>query len=155
MEGNGRPVTEVKRVALVMIHGMVARCNVALRRKDRVANKAAGDGATLPGKLIGIGQVSLATMRETRRAQSKLPALDKGAIDGDGQIGARLSDVGVIQKIIDSGLEGVGIQQPACQPSSDRTGERNLDAELVLLIVLAMKGLIGRVLSVGIGHERP
>ena len=61
-------------------------------------------------------------MPEAGAAEGELPCADKGSVDGDGEIDAGVADVGVVEEVIDTGLEGVGIEVPSM--------EGDLDAEL-------------------------
>jgi len=75
----------------------------------------------------------LAEASQLRRAQGHLPGTDQRSIDGDGEVHIRFAEVGVIQKVIDAVLEVSHIEQPALV--------RNLQAELVLFVSLAGRGV--------------
>ena len=50
--------------------------------------------------------MSLAEVPETRRADGELPGANERAVDGDGVVDAGVTDVGVVEEVVDAGLPG-------------------------------------------------
>ena len=75
--------------------------------------------------------MGLAEAPEAGRAEGELPGANEGAVDGDREVDAGVADVGVVEEVVDAGLEGVGVEDPAA------VGD--LDAELVLFIPFAVE----------------
>ena len=115
---------DVERVALVMIERAESGrgCHVV---------EATGDDAATLGDLVGVGEVKLDTMGNTRRAQRELPCLNHGLGNGEGKEDVGSSDVVVVEKIGDIGFEGIGVENP----SAVRDG----DAELMFLVALTVE----------------
>ena len=91
--------------------------------------------------------MGLAELPEARRAQRQLPGADECAVDGDREVDARVADVGVVEEVVDAGLEGVGVEEPVA--------EGNLHAELVLFVAFAVQRREGRIAGVGKLHDWP
>jgi hypothetical protein len=81
--------------------------------------------------LIGVGEVELADVGDAGAAEGELPGADEGAVDGDWEVDAGVADVGVVEEVVDAGLEGVCVEEPAA------VGD--LDAELVLFVAFAVE----------------
>ena len=109
---------------------MVERGEFETDRRGADGGEATGDVAAAFGDLVGVGEVSLSEVPEARRAQGEFPAADEGSVDGDGEVDAGGSDVGVVEEVVDAGLEGVGVEYPA--------SEGNADAELVLFVAFSV-----------------
>src|SRR6202000_1921279 len=108
----------------------MTRPKPAARRNE--VGQAAVDGAESISGLVGIGQMKLADIPQSGRADRQLIALDQGAINGERQEGVGVADVVVIEEILGQGMEGVEIDGPAV--------DRDAQAELILLVTLSMKG---------------
>ncbi len=121
----------VEGVALIVIDRGVAGFDVALGRGDGDADEAAGDGSALLGDLVGVGEMGLSEVPEARGAEAELPGANEGAVDGDGKVDAGVTDVGVVEEVVDAGLEGVDVEYPATKG--------DLDAELVLFVAFAVE----------------
>ncbi len=128
-----------------MVDGGVVEAGVAGGVADGGADEAAGDVAALFGDLVGVGEVELAEAGDARGAEGELPGADEGSVDGDGEVEAGVADVGVVEEIVDAVLEGVGVEEPAA--------EGDLEAELMLLVALAVEGSEGGVVGVGEGED--
>ena len=128
-----------------MIDGSVVESGVAGGVADGGADEAAGDVAALLGDLVGVGEVGLAEASDAGRAECQLPGADQRAVDGDGEVDAGVADVGVVEEVVDAVLEGTGVEQPAA--------EGNLQAELVLLVALAMQRDEGGAVGIGVGED--
>src|ERR1700733_5809189 len=63
--------------------------------------------------------------------QRHLPALNQRPLHRYRDEDTRFTDIAVIEKIVGSGLESIGVQQPSTQ--------RNLHPKLVLLVALALQ----------------
>src|ERR1700674_4680683 len=70
-----------------------------------------------------------------------LPALNQRSLHRYRDEDARFADIAVIEKIVGTGLESIGVQQPPVQ--------RDLYPKLVLLVALAMQRDKGGVVTVG------
>ena len=78
------------------------------------------------------GEVRLAQVPPTRRAEGELPGTLKRSVDGDWNVDAGVTNVGVVEDVVDPGCGRVGIKEPAAK--------RYLDAELAFFVALAVEG---------------
>ena len=111
----------VERVALVMIERTESG-------REREIGEATCDRAAALGDLVGVGEVKLNPARETGRAQREFPSSNQGLGNGNGEEDVGRSDIVVVQKIGDVGLEVIGVEDP----SAVRDG----DAELMFFVAL-------------------
>src|SRR5664279_3130864 len=137
-----RGKTNIQRIALIVIDGRVSRLNITLRRTDGNADQATRDISALFRYLIRICKVHLAELPQSWRLQSKFPRLNQRAVDRYREVDAGFPDTRMVEEVIHPRLKMVRIQQPSA--------ERNLHAELVFLVVLAMQRNEGGVLAVRI-----
>ena len=129
----------IERVALVMIE----RSEFGRRR---VIGKAAGNGATALGDLVGVGEVDLSAVGKARRAQCEFPGANQGFGNGDGKENVGRSNVVVIEKIGGLGFESIGIEDP----SSVRDG----NTELMFFVALAVERNDGNIVLLDVLQQR-
>src|ERR1700722_12018039 len=103
--GEGQIAADIERVALVVIEG-------APRKIGKIGQTAVDESAR-PRHLIGIGKMKLCAVRNARRAHRKLPAADKGVLNGQREKQIGLANIVVIEKVRSVGAKHVGVENPA------------------------------------------
>jgi hypothetical protein len=83
----------------------------------------------------------LAVVSDSWRFQGELPATDKSAVDGDGKVEAGFPHVAVVEEVSRACPEVGGVEE--------LSAVRNLHAELMFFIALAVQRHEGGVLRVG------
>src|SRR5215470_3578769 len=129
----------MERVALIVIEE-------AAPATEGEISEAAIDSATAERELIGVGQIDLAAIADVRGAQSKFPAVDARAFDGDGEKEVGIVEIVVVEEVSGAGEEIAGVERPPVK--------RDGDAELVLLVAFAVKRDKAAVLIAGGLQER-
>ena len=133
----------VERVALVVVERSVVETRIALRRGEGIANQSAGNGTAL---LLPAGwsrpDAPAQTCHRVGELNRQFPSLNQRAVNGDGEENVRLADVGMVEEVVGARFKIVRVKQPPT--------ERNLHAELMLLIALAVQRKKGSVGAVGV-----
>ncbi len=91
--------------------------------------------------------MGLSVAPQPGRVQGQLPGADQRSIDRDREVDAGVPHVGVVEEVVDAGLEGVRIEQPAA--------EGNLYTKLVLLIALSVQRSKAGVVRLRVLDDRP
>src|SRR5579862_3128560 len=100
-------------------------------RRKRKIGETAGDGTAAFGDLVGVGEVQLAAMGESRRTEREFPSANHGLRDGDRKENAGSADIVVIQKIAGIGFEVIGVKDPPAK--------RNGNSKLMFFVSFAFQ----------------
>jgi hypothetical protein len=117
--GKANVSAHVQRVPLVMVER-------AESGREREIGETSCDGPAPLGDLVGVGEVNLDAVREAGRAQGEFPSANQGLGNGNGEKDVRRSDIVVVKKIGDVGLEVIGVEDPPA--------ERDGNAELMFFV---------------------
>ena len=116
---------DVQSVALVVVEEAQAR-----RRRGARSDEAASDAAEAESQLVGVSEIELGTVAETRRAKREFPSVNARALNGKRKKEIGVVEIVVIEEVFRASEEIIGVKSPAA--------ERDGEAELVLFVALAV-----------------
>ena len=131
----------VERVTLIVIDRRIVKTAIA----TLCANQPAGDGTPLFGDLVRICEVKLPSAPQRRAAQRRLPGPHQSPIDGNRNVYIRLTNVRMVEKVIDPCLEIVDFQRP--------TSVGDYDSELMLFITFTAQRRKAGIVSVRVRKQ--
>ena len=125
--------SQVQRIPLVMIQVSAALSKAKIRQ-------ASGDVSTAEGNLIGVGDVDLSTLVQSRRVQGEFPSLNDRTLDGDRKENIRIVEAIVVEEIFHMISKGIGVYRP--------TPQGDCHADLRFLVAFSMQRNESQILVV-------